>query len=339
MAEPQTVAVVIVNYNRAAMLAECVRSVLAGTRTPDETIVVDNGSSDGSADRVAAEFKDRVRLVRLSENLGFAGGNNAGIKEAQSEWIALINNDALADPDWLRALLETAAADPGLGLVACRILHAGNRDLLDNLGVGLWPDGMSRGRHHFGRDADAPKAAPLLPSGCAMLIRRRAFLEVGGFDDGFFLYSEDTDLGIKVRLAGWKCGLADRAAVYHQSGGTWGVISPEKLYYVERNRLAVLFRYYPWTLIAASPLYTLARYAGLAASALHRRRRDIPGPGGPGTLLALGRAYVDGLRRLPADLRLRRQWKKRARVPAGAMPMWIKEQGLDWRSLIALEVP
>ena len=208
MSSPASVSVVVVNYNRREMLRDCLKSLLFQTRPPLEIIVVDNGSADLSADLVEKEFGDRVRVIRLPKNLGFAGGNNVGLRAASGDWVALINNDAVADPGWLAGMLEAAAADPKAGLVACRVLRAEKRDLLDNIGVRLWPDGMSRGAHHFQRAGAIAGARELIPSGAAMLGRRDALLEAGGFDESFFCYSEDTDLGLKVRLLGFSCVVA-----------------------------------------------------------------------------------------------------------------------------------
>jgi GT2 family glycosyltransferase len=177
-----------------------------------------------------------------------------------------------------------------------------------------------------------------------MLMRRGAFGEAGGFDEGFFCYSEDTDLYLRVRLLGWKCALAERAVVYHDAGGTLGTISPEKTYLVERNRVSVLLRYYPARSVAASPFFTAFRYAGLAA-ATGRFMWKGPGEGalmqgGLGAnVRALLRAYRDALRRFPTDLQRRREWRARAKTPQGQMAQWLRDYGLDGPSLFRLEVP
>lgn len=339
------VSTVIVNYNRAQMLLDCVSSVLGQNTAPAEVIVVDNASSDGSAEAVDEKFGERVRLIRLDENLGFAGGNNVGIRAAVSDWVALINNDAVADPDWLCRMVRAADMDSDTGLVACRILRADRHQLIDNVGVGLWPDGMSRGAHHLFKDAEVQAPDVFIPSGCAVLLRKQAFEEAGGFDESFFCYSEDTDLFVKIRLLGYKCVLADSAVVYH-SGGTLGTISPDKVFFVERNRIRVLVRYYPLHLILISPLYTAIRYAGLVASiARHRRSAESLGVSKRGSengfrsVSALLRAYGDAFSKLLADLAVRSEWREKSKVPAGTMSKWIRQYRLDWKSLNILEAP
>ena len=326
------VAVVVVNYNRRELLRACLESLFRQTLPPLEIIVVDNGSTDGSAE-MARELGARV--VRSERNLGFAGGNNRGCREASAPWLALLNNDAVADPRWLAELMRAAA--PEAGLVACRVLRAERRDLLDNVGVRLWPDGMSRGAFHYRRDAETVAPEVFIPSGSAMLVKREAFMRAGGFDESFFAYSEDTDLSLKVRLLGYRCALADRAYVYHRGGGgTLGPMSPDKIYLVERNRLAILFRYLGAGSILLSPLYTAMRYGGLALALMRSgrsARRAGSAPVGVGAgLRALGRAYRDYLPRLGSDLRLRAQWKHGRTLLQPCL-----QRRLDWQSLVRLE--
>lgn len=348
-------AVVIVNYNRAELTLTCVASVLAQREPPAQVIVVDNGSDDGSAARVEERFGTAVQLIRLDRNLGFAGGNNQGIKAASTPWIALLNNDAAADPNWLGRMLRAAGDDARTGLVACRVLRADRRELLDNIGVRIGADGMSRGASHFRRDGERPDQAVFIPSGCAMMMRREAFVEAGGFDESLFCYSEDTDLFVKIRLLGYRCVLAPDAVVYHEGGGgTLGVISPEKIYLVERNRIAVLVRYYPILLIILSPVFTLRRYLALAGGILGlvwkspswisrendgRESGSSRARGWIGCIASLLRAYWDGLARLPRDWRVRKQWQSCSRLPVGTISMWISIYSLDSKSLKELMPP
>ena len=341
------VAVIVVSWNRRELLLDCLDSLMRQTLPPAEVIVVDNGSTDGSAQAVERLFgvgaPAPLRVIRSDINLGFAAGNNLGAAAATAPWLALLNNDAAADPRWLEEMMK--AAGPRAGLIACRLLRAERRDLLDNAGVRLWFDGMSRGAFHYFRDAEVQEPEALLPSGAAMMVRREAFEAVGGFDESFFAYSEDTDLGIRVRLAGWGCAWADRAYVYHRGGGgTLGVVSLRKIYLVERNRLRILLRYYPgWLLVLGIPLAKL-RHAALAGAMLRGaiRRPKTKNPnrdGGAGQgmsvgagLRALFQAYRDCWRGRAADLAVRRQW------PGG--PAFIKaalDRRLDFASLTRLE--
>ncbi len=337
-----TISVVIVNYNRKAMLADCINSVFKQTRPPERVIVVDNGSEDGSAAMVQEEFGDRVVLVELCENLGFAGGNNAGAEQADTDWLALINNDAIADPYWLAEMLRAAEEREGTGLVACTIVRGDCRDLLENLGVGLGLDGMSRGNRHFCRAAEVTDDRVLIPSGCAALVRKNAFLEAGGFDGGFFCYSEDTDLFLKIRLLGWSTAVSRRACVYHHpGGGTLGVISPLKTYLVERNRLFIMFRFYPAKAIILSPFHTLVRYLWLAGEMLKTGKGDNAAPFGDSgfwaNLQSLGKAYFHAFSRLSAEVMERQRWRNQSRTCGDVMRRWLATYRLDRHSLRSLE--
>jgi len=344
----QTVSVVVVNYNRAEALRRCLCSLVGQTRPPDEIVVVDNGSDDGSAGMVENDFSDHVILVRMKENTGFARGNNEGIKASIGQWIALINNDAVADPRWLERMLETARQNPAASLVASRILCMDDRELMDNAGVAVWPDGMSRGVRRLEKDDKEVNQKPFIPSGCAMMIKREAFQQAEGFDESFFAYSEDTDLGIKVRLMGYGCAGAPNAFVYHETeGGTLGAMSPKKLFLVERNRVSIMLRYFPLTAVLSSPAYTALRCLGLAAalvkelSSRQRRKQDKERSRAymaAGLFPAVILAWLAAVARAPRDLKVRAQWKKRAAVHPSSMAAWLCVYRLDWKSLTALGV-
>lgn len=335
-----TVSVVVVNYNRKDMLSACLRSVLDQTRAAEQVIVVDNGSEDGSAALVQEEFGGRVQLIELPYNSGFAGGNNAGIRAAETEWVALINNDAVADPIWLAELMGAVEGRAEAGLAACTIVRGDRRDLLENLGVGLARDGMSRGSRHFARAAEVPDHSVLIPSGCAALVRRSAFQEADGFDERFFCYSEDTDLFLKIRILGWNTVLARRACAYHHpGGGTLGVISPQKTYLVERNRLFILFRFYPAGAVMASPVHTFTRYLALAAEVIKTGGRGREGRQAGSVLKnlwSLVKAYAHAFYRLPSELENRRRVREQTRVCPGSMKRWLVVYRLDPRSLRSL---
>ncbi len=222
---------------------------------------MDNGSRDGSVEFVRERYPG-VRLVSLPENTGFAGGNNAGIRVASGKYIALLNNDTKADPAWLANLLEAAEASPrAVGMWACKILSYDNPVVIDNVGLLLYPDGLGRGhgrldvdRGQFDRQGEA-----FSPSGCAGLYRREMLDEIGLFDEEFFAYADDVDLGLRARLAGWGCGYVPSAKVYHKYSSSSSAYSPFKAFLVERNRIWVLLKYYPLELVLVSPFFTLLR--------------------------------------------------------------------------------
>jgi GT2 family glycosyltransferase len=226
-----------------------------------EIILVDNGSRDGSAEFVRERYPD-VRVVCLPDNLGFAAGNNAGIRIAGGKYIALLNNDTKADPGWLANLLKDAEASPhSTGMWACKILSYDRPNVIDNVGLLLYPDGLGRGKGRLENDEgqhDSPGEA-FFPSGCAGLYRKEMLDEIGLFDEEFFAYADDVDIGLRARLAGWGCQYVPTAKVYHKYSSSTEAYSPFKAFLVERNRIWVLLKYYPVEMILASPCFTLLR--------------------------------------------------------------------------------
>ncbi len=260
----------IVNWNGKHLLGECLDSLLAQSAIGVEIVLVDNGSQDGSVQYVRDRYAG-VRVVSLPDNLGFAGGNNAGIRIAGGKYIALLNNDTKADPDWLANLLKEAEGSPHpTGMWACKILSYDRPDIIDNVGLLLYPDGLGRGRGRLERDEgqhDRPGEA-FFPSGCAGLYRREMLDEIGLFDEEFFAYADDVDLGLRARLAGWQCQYVPAARIYHKYSSSSEAYSPFKAFLVERNRIWVLLKYYPVEMIAASPCFTMLRLAAHLFGAL-----------------------------------------------------------------------
>jgi GT2 family glycosyltransferase len=330
------VSVIIPNWNRCDLLAECLAALERQTYDPFETIVVDNGSTDGSAERVRARSGPRLRLISDAENLGYARAVNQGIAAASGELVATLNNDAVPDPGWIAALAEAAGRAPEIGMVASKILSFDDPRVLDGTGLLLYPDGSSRARGRLEEDRgqyDACEEA-LLPSGCAALYRRAMLDDVGLHDEAFFAYCEDTDLGLRGRLGGWRCAFAPKALVRHRYSASSGHYSATKAYLVERNRLWVAAKNFPADRLLASPFFTLARYAVQAYGALSGRgaagrfARETSRGALAGTLL---RAQRDALRGLPAALRKRRA--NRVRVAREEIDRWFREFGIGVREL------
>jgi hypothetical protein len=267
------VSAIVLNHNGGAYVHEAVASLLVQDHEPLEVIVVDNASTDGSDAALEEAFGGRVRLVRSGRNLGFGGGNNLGLGAASGRHVVLLNNDAVAAPWMVRELVAAAEADPAVGMVAAKVLLHGTRDRIDTTGHLMYPDGLNRGRGRLERDVgqlDGCRSA-LFPSGAACLLARAMLDDVGPFDARFFLYGDDAELGLRGRLAGWRCAFAPRAVAYHRYSMTAGAYSSLKAFYVERNRALVLLLHFPVGLVLASPAFTLARLALAAFGALRGR--------------------------------------------------------------------
>jgi GT2 family glycosyltransferase len=203
-----------------------------------------------------------VKVAALPENRGYAGGNNAGIGIASGKYLALLNNDTKVDSAWLEALVAEAEASPvSVGMWASKILSFENPGIIDNVGLLLYPDGLARGKGRLEQDHGQyeQKSEALFPSGCAGLFRKAMLEEIGMFDEDFFAYADDVDLGLRARLAGWGCVYVPTAKVYHKYSSSSSAYSPLKAFLVERNRIWVLLKYYPLGLILISPYYTIKR--------------------------------------------------------------------------------
>ena len=242
-AEP-LVSVVIPNWNGAHLLGPCLDSLRRQRYRRGEVIVVDGASRDRSVELVERDFPE-VRLLRLPSNLGFAGNVNAGLRLAQGELLALLNNDAEADPDWLAALVAGMSADQRLGAGASRILHAADRATIASAGDQLCRSGLARQRGNGQPDGppfDRP-AEVFSASGGAAIYRRAMLEDVGLFDELLFMYLEDVDLGLRARLRGWGCRYLPAASVAHRVSATGG--GPLASYYVARNTLLLVARGFP----------------------------------------------------------------------------------------------
>ncbi len=306
-----TISVVVVNWNRRDLLRACLLSLRAQTQRDFEVIVVDNGSQDGSPAMVLAEFPEVV-LIRNTENRGFCAGNNQGIRQAGGRYVALLNNDAEADPRWLEELVSGLRAAPDVGMGASKILFYESRDVIDKVGHLIYPDGQNRGRGCGERDRgqyDQPEEV-LLPDGCAALYDRRVFESAGLFDEDFFAYGDDAELGLRARLAGWRCMYVPTAVVYHHHSSTLGRFSEQRLVLVERNRLWLAVKLFPWRLLLLNPLYSAVRLGANAVAAARGcgEAGRFAGERGWWRLLrCVLRAYAQALGGLPAVWRKRRQ--------------------------------
>lgn len=216
--------VIIVNWNGEPFLERCLTALMAQTVKPHEIILVDNSSSDRSLE-IAGRFP-AVRLMALDQNTGFARGNNLAIEAASaaSDWIALINPDAFAGPHWLEALLSAAERNPRFDVFGSKLVNAGNPTLLDGAGDAYHVSGrvwrMGCGVSVLAVDDNEGEV--FSPCAAAAMYRRSALREIGGFDEDYFCYVEDVDLGFRLRLAGYRCLYVPQSVAHHVGSGTTG---------------------------------------------------------------------------------------------------------------------
>jgi GT2 family glycosyltransferase len=235
--------VVVVTWRARELLAECLASVEAALQRVDgeaELVVVDNASGDGSVELVR-ERHPAARVVELAENAGFAGGVAAGIAASAGDWVALVNNDAVLEPDALARLLAAGRADARAGAVTAQVRFFAARDTINTAGleidkVGVVSDRLAGAPATDGGDPEEVFGA----SGCVSLYRRAMLDEAGGFDASFFAYGEDADLAWRARMRGWRTLYEPRALAYHHGSATARERSAAKYFLVGRNRMRML---------------------------------------------------------------------------------------------------
>ena len=313
------VSAIVVNWNGGEMLDECLASLFAQTWQNLEIVVVDNASRDGSLERVAARYGDRLVCVRNDRNEGFARGNNLGFAKATGEWLFLLNNDAIAEPEAITALMEFVKGRDDVGSLACRIHRREEPNVFDSAGLLIYPDGVGRPRGWQEKDLgqfDRPDQV-VAPHGCACAYRRTMLDDTGGFDEIYFCYLEDLDLGMRAQLAGWKCWYVPTAKVLHHKSATAGNYSKFKAYHVERNRIWNAIKLLPRFILVMSPLFSLNRYLMQAYAAKTHSGLSADFVKEYSWLYLVWlmlRAYTAALWRLPRMLRERRRLSQRRRI-------------------------
>lgn len=234
---------IVVHHRGRELLAPCLASLeeaLSRLGEEAELVVVDNGSSDGSREMVR-ELHPGARLVELPRNVGFAAGANAGVRDSRGDWIFLLNNDAIVEPEAIARLLEAARGVEGIGSVAAQMRFSGT-DVINSAGMEVDRLGVAFSRL-LGSPVSASEREPVEVFGAcagAALYSRAMLEEVGGFDDSFFVYSEDVDVAWRARMSGWRCLYVPAAIVHHDNSATALHGSSFKHLHVGRNRVRLL---------------------------------------------------------------------------------------------------
>jgi GT2 family glycosyltransferase len=334
------VSVIVVNWNGLSFLDDCLASLERQTWPRREYIVVDNGSTDGSAERIRswAERLPDARAIFLTENTGFCRANNLAVAEARGEWLALLNNDAIAEPDWLQELMLYGDEARRVGMLASKILFCEPPGVIDKAGHLIYWDGQNRGRGTMEKDSGqyAQPEEILWPDACAALYHRRLFEETGGFDETFFAYGDDADLGMRARLLGWKAWYVPTAVVHHRHSATAGAYSPLKVMLVERNRLLLAVKNFPMSLLLQNPYWTLRRFAWNALAAVRRQGsagRFVASHGWSRLPLNLAWSYLSALRLLPGVLRRRHRIQQTRRLSRREILDLLRRFQIDVREL------
>jgi GT2 family glycosyltransferase len=304
------VSIIIVTYNSASVLENCLSALCEQSYHNYETIVVDNCSTDTTVD-IIGKFPG-VRLVQAGNNLGFTGGNILGLTHARGEFIVLLNPDTEPCTMWLAALVRGIVSDSRVGICASKLIVHGT-DMVDSAGDGITTTGRGFKRGD-GQAGDLFNQQEYVFGACggAMLLRRALIAEIGFLDDDFFLIHEDTDLNFRARLAGWQCLFVPEAVVYHKVRSTIGVMSDLAVYYSIRNARFVWVKNMPLKLLVKYLHHHVVQEIGsfIYFCLKYRKWR------------AYWRANIDFLRLLPLMLRKRRQVRKLKKITDRELEKW-----------------
>lgn len=323
MKNPHAVSVIIVNWNSGPWLARVFAGLREQTHADFELIVVDNASQDDSLAR-ALPILPQALLLRQTENLGFAAGNNLAAAVATGHWLAFLNPDAIPAPTWLERLLAATRRYPQFVIFGSRQVMAEQPERLDGLGDAYHVSGLPWRMGYGASTWAAPDQAAEIFSPCAAaaLYRRDLFLDCGGFDVRFFCYLEDVDLGFRCRLLGQRALSVPDAVVHHAGSVTTGRFSDFTIFHSQRNLLWVFLKNMPWALLLAYlPLHVLLNVFFLLRFSLRGQGRVV------------WRAKWQALRGLAAVLAARRALQ--ARRVVGVRPLlaclargWPRRQAL-----------
>lgn len=309
------VTVAVVAYNSSATLGLCLDRLAAQSFRDFELVLVDNASPQREAQAVATAVPG-ARLIENAENLGFAAAMNQAARAGRGRWLALLNPDAFPEPDWLAQLVAAAGRRPGVRSFTSRQVMDEDPGVLDGLGDVMSAAGIPyRGGYRRPDPGDVPEGQVFSPCGAAMMIDRALFLSLGGFDESFFCYCEDVDLGYRLQLAGEPTVVVPKAVVRHRgSASSGGPTSEFAVFHGTRNRVWVIVKNTPGLLLpVVAPLHLAA------ALAIGLRKANRP----------LAPIFLRGYRAAFADLgrvlKARRQVQARRRAST-----WAIVRALSW---------
>lgn len=306
-----SVSVIVVTWNGLHVLRDCIAALREQT-LPHELIVVDNGSHDGTGEWLA-DHAPEAHVIALPRNLGFAGGNNVGLRAANGDYLVLLNNDTIPAQDFVERIVAPMAEDERIGSTAGVLLFAHQPELIASAGISVGRDGLHRDLFMLQPAVTLPAQPTEIfgASGGAVCYRRATLNDVGLLDERYFNYLEDADLAWRLQLRGWRCVLAPDACARHIYSATGGQGSPFKQRLLARNRARVLIRCWP---LALWRMYwpAVVRYdlLAIAYGVLQRRPAIIAG-------------RLDAVRDLPAMLGQRRRLQKRKTVTTRSLARWL----------------
>lgn len=316
------VAVIIPNYNGRHFLPGCLNALGQMSFKDFTTIVVDNGSTDGSVDFLR-EYYPRVRVIEFAENRGFSAAVNEGIRQSNGDYVALLNNDMEVEEGWLGELVRALErSGPEVGSCVGKILYFDRRERIDSAGDCFTRAGFNFKRGWQQRDqGQFDRLERVFGASAGAALYRRAMLdELGGFDEDFFAYLEDVDLSFRAQLRGYGCLYVPPAVAYHHFAGTSSRMGDFSIYQTQKNLVSLLVKDMPTGLLIR---YSPSIFGFLLISALYYLLR---GKGGP-----FIRGRIDGLKEIKKMLEKRREIQGSIRVPGAQIAGLLEKRWLRMR--------
>lgn len=317
---------IIVVWNSKYHIPKIFSALECQTVQDFEIILVDNGSTDSSLDRIEASWTNYYLSIKhLSSNLGFAVANNIGAQLARGEWIVLLNADAYPEPDWLEHLLKAAEQNPQYNFFSSRQIQYNDPHLLDGAGDEYHVSGLAWRRfyNHVEKEYGLEQEEVFGACAAAAMYRRADFLNVGGFDEDYFSYFEDVDLSFRLRLAGGRCLYVPNAVVHHVGSASTGKLSDFVVYYGHRNLVWTFFKDMPgilfWVYLPIHVLMNLFFFFSFV----------FKGKGA-----AILRSKWDAFRMLPRILKKRKEIQTSRRISYKDILAFMRKRTLDpyWAS-------
>lgn len=336
----ELVSVIILNWNGKEYIQTCLDTVLSQNYSSLEVIVVDNASNDGSPELIKRSYPD-IELIENKQNVGFGGGNNIGIRRARGDYILILNNDAELGEGCIRAMKKALDRYPDCGSCASKINFKNSPQTIDAAGITVFPDGLSSGRGRFECGSLFEKEEKVFSaSGCCALFRKEMLedIKVGDeyYDEDFFAYADDTDLGWRAQLRRWECIYTPEARAYHLHSAGSGGHSTTKAFLVERNRIWLQIKSFPVSLILYGQYFTLIRY-------FFQTYGVIVGKGAPGEFIrehskakllkVLLQAYISAAKGSNLMIKKRKEIRKRSLINTGEIFRCLKKYGIRTKDL------
>lgn len=312
------VAIVITNWNGRHYLETCLRSIFAQEFQDFEVYVVDNASTDDSVEMVRCCFP-QVQLIQNEANLGLCAANNRGILTTKAEFVVILNNDTELEPDCLGRMVQAIKTDPQIGMCASKMLLTDQRNMIESAGITIDKAGIAWGLNSGNLDTPGTSMPTPVFGACggAALYRRAMLLEIGLFDEDFFVYLEDADVAWRGQWAGWQGVYAPNAVTYHAHSATIKEGSPFKTRLLGRNKIWMICKNYPFPqLLWYGPLILIYELMAIGYAVLTGR----------GLITLRGR--IEGIRQLPRILSKRRQLVRK--VSSRAMMAKLQPVGNPW---------